>query len=359
MKIGIINYPSASFSDIAALLEIFKKIQSPEDFQYEICSYLPFSDKEDVLAVKSSQIGLPLVGFDVLVLPGSEKSENGFLDIHWATWMRSVEAGTTFYGFNQGGILLENLKLNNQWKSTLINPLNGYFTALVILNNVLSPDEILEIARQSGIETYWQSFLQSLNLRKASISRKTAETKININLDLDGNGKSDIETGIPFLDHMVNQISRHGLFNIKLKAVGDLEIDQHHTMEDCGIILGDAFRQALRDRKGINRMASATIPMDESLATVTIDFSGRPYCVIQSRWNGENIGELPVSLFEHFLESFAIAARCNLFIQVHAGKDNHHMCEAIFKALARALYQSCGVDIRRSGQIPSTKDMLF
>ena len=359
MKIGIIYYPRASFVDIAALLTTFKECKSLAEIQFEICRYLPFTDKGETLAVTASHVGLPLNGFDVLVIPGSEKNKNANLNINWITWLRATDPDTVFYGFNQGKSLLESVKLDNKWKPTDINPLNGFFTSFTILNEILSPDEILEISKKLGVETFWQSFLQSQNLRTATISRKTAETQISIKLDLDGNGKSTIETGIPFLDHMVNQISRHGLFNIDLKAVGDLDIDQHHTMEDCGIILGDAFRLALGVRKGINRMASATIPMDESLASVTIDFSGRPYCVIQSRWNGENIGELPVSLFEHFLESFAIAARCNLFVQVHAGKDNHHMCEAIFKATARALYQSCELDIRRIGQIPSTKEMLF
>ena len=158
---------------------------------------------------------------------------------------------------------------------------------------------------------------------------------------------------------MLHQIAKHGLFDIDLIAHGDLEIDAHHTMEDCGIILGDAFCQALGEKKGIIRMASATVPMDESLATVSIDFSGRPYCVIQSNWNGESIAEIPISLFEHFLESFAVAARCNLFVQVHSGKDNHHMCEAIFKALARAVNQACSLDERRIGQIPSTKEKIF
>ena len=359
MKIGIIYYPWASFVDIAALLTTFKKSMSLAEIQYEICSYLPFTDKGETLAVTASQVGLPLNGFDVLVIPGSEKSKIDNLNINWITWLRATDPDTVFYGFNQGKSLLESVKLENKWKPTDINPLNGFFTGLTILNEILSPDETSEISKKLGVEPFWQSFLQSQNLRTATISRNTAETQISIKLDLDGNGKSTIETGIPFLDHMVNQISRHGLFNIDLKAVGDLDIDQHHTMEDCGIILGDAFRQALGDRKGINRMGFATIPMDESLATVTLDFSGRPYCIIQSQWNGENIGELPVSLFEHFLESFAIAARCNLFVQVHAGKDNHHMCEAVFKALARALYQSCTLDIRRIGQIPSTKEMLF
>ncbi len=198
-----------------------------------------------------------------------------------------------------------------------------------------------------------------MNIRQSALSRDTAETHIRVNLALDGSGKSNIQTRIPFLDHMLHQIAKHGLFDLALEANGDLEIDQHHTMEDCGIILGEAFRFALGDKKGINRMASTSVPMDESLASVTIDFSGRPYFVIQSKWNGENIAEIPVSLFEHFLESFAIAARCNLYIQVQAGKDNHHMCEAIFKALAKALDQACSLDVRRLDQIPSTKEKIF
>jgi imidazoleglycerol-phosphate dehydratase len=359
MKIGVIYYPWASFVDIAALLTTFKECKPLAEIQYEVCGYLPFTGKGETLTVTASHVGLPLLGFDVLVIPGSENNKFANPDINWITWLRAADPDTVYYAFNHGKSLLELVKLDNQWKPTEINPLNGYLTGLTILNEILSRVEILEISKKLGVEPFWQSFLHSQNPRQASISRKTAETQIEIIVDLDGNGKSTVTTGIPFLDHMISQISRHGLFNIELKAVGDLEIDQHHTMEDSGIILGDAFRQALGDRKGINRMASATIPMDESLATVTIDFSGRPYCVIQSRWNGENIGEIPVSLFEHFLESFAIAARCNLFIQVHSGNDNHHMCEAVFKALARALYQSCGVDIRRSGQIPSTKEMLF
>jgi imidazoleglycerol-phosphate dehydratase len=158
---------------------------------------------------------------------------------------------------------------------------------------------------------------------------------------------------------MVNQIAKHGLFDIALDANGDLEIDSHHTMEDCALAIGEAFRLAAGDRKGIQRMASATIPMDESLAEVTLDFSGRPYAVLHTQWTDETLAEIPTSLFEHFLESFASAARINLFVRVLAGKDNHHMSEAIFKALARALDSALIIDERRKDSIPSTKEVLF
>jgi imidazoleglycerol-phosphate dehydratase len=191
------------------------------------------------------------------------------------------------------------------------------------------------------------------------VERNSAETQITVTLNLDGSGKSQIKTGIPFLDHMLNQIAKHGLFDLTLNAAGDLEIDPHHTMEDCALALGEAFRLAAGDRKGIQRMASAAIPMDESLAEIALDFSGRPYAVLHTQWTEKTLAEIPTSLFEHFVESFASAARINLFVRVLAGKDNHHMSEAIFKGLAKALDQALMIDPRRKDLIPSTKEILF
>jgi len=362
MKIGIIYSPSASIVDIAGLIQTFslsKQLFPDPDIQFKICSFLPQKTLETGITINASYVGLPLSGFNILVVPGSDGYEKLKTDINWLTWVQSADSTSKFYGFHEGISIVNLVNVPNQWKSNTRNPLNGFFVALQVLSDILEPEKILTIARTLGIESSWQNHLQMMNIRQAALSRDTAETQIRVNLALDGSGKSMINTRIPFLDHMLNQIAKHGLFDIELNANGDLEIDQHHTMEDCGIILGDAFRLALRDKKGINRMASTSVPMDESLATVTIDFSGRPYFVIQSKWNGENIAEIPVSLFEHFLESFAIAARCNLYIQVQAGKDNHHMCEAIFKALARALDQACSLDVRRLDQIPSTKEKIF
>lgn len=196
-------------------------------------------------------------------------------------------------------------------------------------------------------------------LRQSRISRTTGETQIELALDIDGTGKHDINTGVPFFDHMLTQIAVHGLFDLKLHAKGDLEIDPHHTIEDTGLALGQAFREALGDRRGIVRMASAYCPMDESLALVAVDFSGRPYTVVQVEWHAPSLGGIPVSLFPHFLESFALEARCNLHARVLYGRDDHHQAEAIFKALARAMNAAVQIDPRRAGVVPSSKGVLF
>ncbi|MCE1253485.1 MAG: imidazoleglycerol-phosphate dehydratase HisB [Anaerolineae bacterium] len=190
-------------------------------------------------------------------------------------------------------------------------------------------------------------------------TRNTKETQIEWSLNIDGSGNNAIDTGLPFLDHMLTQIAVHGLFDLTLKARGDLQIDPHHTVEDVGISLGQAFLQALGDRKGIIRMASMEVPMDESLARVTIDFSGRPYAVLHTNWQSPSVGGIPTSLFNHFFESFAFQARCNLHIQVLSGLDDHHQAEAIFKALARVLDAATRLDPRRAEMIPSSKGVLF
>jgi imidazoleglycerol-phosphate dehydratase len=195
--------------------------------------------------------------------------------------------------------------------------------------------------------------------RQALVNRQTGETQVEVRLDLDGSGRHQINTGLPFLDHMLAQIAVHGLFDLAISAQGDLHIDPHHTMEDVGLALGMAFQQALGDKAGIVRMASYDCPMDESLAWVSADFSGRPYAVIQAEWHSPSVGGLPVSLIPHFLESFAFQARCNLHCTVRYGRDDHHQAEAIFKALARALCAATRIDPRRAGQVPSSKGILF
>lgn len=197
------------------------------------------------------------------------------------------------------------------------------------------------------------------NQRRSRISRSTKETHIEVEVCLDGSGSYDISTGLPFFDHMLTQIAVHGLVDIVLHAKGDLEIDAHHTVEDVGLALGQAVREALGDRSGIVRMASAMCPMDDSLAMVTVDFSGRPYSVIEIPWKSTWIGSMPTSLFNHFFQSFAVEARCNLHILVYYGEDDHHQAEAVFKAFARAVQSAITVDPRRSGKIPSSKGTLF
>jgi len=195
-------------------------------------------------------------------------------------------------------------------------------------------------------------------MRSAEVERITNETEIRVRLDIDGFGTNQINSGIGFLDHMLQQLAVHGLFDLTLQAQGDLHIDPHHTVEDCGIVLGTAFSQALGERRGIVRMAEAAVPMDEALAWVVVDLSGRPYSVLETNWSSPTVGGLPTSLIEHFIESFAIACACNLHVYIKTGKDNHHMAEALFKALGRALDLATQIDPRRQDHIPSTKGRI-
>jgi imidazoleglycerol-phosphate dehydratase len=195
-------------------------------------------------------------------------------------------------------------------------------------------------------------------MRTAEINRKTNETEIQIRLDLDGNGRYAIQTGLGFLDHMLSHVALHGLFDLDLTAQGDLQVDAHHTVEDCALALGQAIDQALGERRGIVRMASAFAPMDESLAFVSLDLSGRPYAVIQVDWHTPAVGVIPTSLFTHFLESLAVTARMNLHARVLYGRDDHHQAEALFKALGRALDAATLIDPRRQEAVPSTKGRL-
>lgn len=195
-------------------------------------------------------------------------------------------------------------------------------------------------------------------MRTSIIHRKTNETDIHLALNLDGTGQHEVQTGVGFLDHMLTHIAVHGLFDLTVKADGDLHIDPHHTIEDTALVLGQAFAEALGDKKGIVRMGSAYVPMDEALAFVAIDLSGRPYAVVQADWHGPSIGQFPTSLIPHFLESFAVTAKANVHARVLYGRDDHHQCEALFKALGRALDTATMIDERRGGVVPSTKGSL-
>jgi imidazoleglycerol-phosphate dehydratase len=177
-------------------------------------------------------------------------------------------------------------------------------------------------------------------------------------LNLDGAGCYEVGTGIGFLDHMLSHIAVHGLFDLTVKAQGDLHVDPHHTVEDVALVLGTAFDQALGDRKGIVRMGSAYAPMDETLAFIAVDLSGRPYAVTEIVWAAPEVGGLPVTLFPHFFESFAITARANVHARVLYGRDDHHKAEGLFKALGRALDAATRIDPRRADVVPSTKGVI-
>ena len=195
-------------------------------------------------------------------------------------------------------------------------------------------------------------------MRIATVERKTTETQVQVTLSLDGSGRHDVSTGVGFLDHMLRHVAVHGLFDLTVRATGDLEIDPHHTLEDVAHTLGACLDQALGDRRGIVRMGHAYVPMDESLAFVAVDLSGRPYTVFNAEWSAPMMGQLPATLVPHFLESLATAGRLNLHARVLYGRDDHHKAEALFKALGRALATAVRIEPRRATQIPSTKGVL-
>lgn len=194
-------------------------------------------------------------------------------------------------------------------------------------------------------------------MRKATISRTTNETDIQLELTIDGEGNAQLETGVPFLTHMLDLFTKHGQFDLKVQANGDIEIDDHHTTEDIGICLGQALREALGDKKGIKRYGHAFVPMDEALAQVVIDLSNRPHFEFRGEFPSQKVGTFDVELVHEFLWKFALEARMNLHVIVHYGRNTHHMIEAVFKALGRALDEATMIDPRVKG-VPSTKGML-
>jgi imidazoleglycerol-phosphate dehydratase len=192
--------------------------------------------------------------------------------------------------------------------------------------------------------------------RRITVTRTTRETSVTVRLDLDGSGATAIATGVGFYDHLLGSLAHHGLFDLEVRATGDLEVDEHHTVEDVVLVLGSAFAEALGDRSGIARFGEARVPMDEALASAVIDIGGRPYAVIDLPFRGDRAGELPLQLVEHALEAFARTAGATLHV-AGSGRNDHHLAEAAFKALGRALRSACEVDPRRSG-VPSTKGAL-
>ena len=199
---------------------------------------------------------------------------------------------------------------------------------------------------------------ERLSGRIASVTRNTTETKISVSLDLDGTGKYSVSTGIGFLDHMLEQLSRHSLIDLTVKAEGDLHIDFHHTTEDTGIAIGEAFTKALGDRKGINRYGHMYIPMDETLTRVALDLSNRPYLIWKVDFTRDKLGEMDTELFKEWFQAFAQAAGCTLHIETLYGTNCHHIVETCYKGLARALKIAVAADPRQADAVPSTKGVL-
>ncbi|MBI3965486.1 MAG: imidazoleglycerol-phosphate dehydratase HisB [Chloroflexi bacterium] len=194
--------------------------------------------------------------------------------------------------------------------------------------------------------------------RRARVKRETKETTIEVEIAIDGTGQAEVATGVGFLDHLLDGFARHGVFDLKVKAAGDLHIDEHHTVEDVAIALGRAINQALGDRRGIRRMGHAYAPLDEALALVVVDVSGRGYSVIEAEFGPHRLGQLDPDLVRHFVETVARDARCTVHASVLRGHNDHHKAEALFKALARALDQATQFDERLGGSVPSTKGTL-
>ena len=195
-------------------------------------------------------------------------------------------------------------------------------------------------------------------MRRGEIIRQTKETDIRASVNLDGNGNYNVDTGIGFLDHMLEQLSKHSLIDIDIKATGDLQIDFHHTTEDSGIVIGAAIAKALAERKGINRFGMAIIPMDETLTRVALDISNRPYLIWKVNFSKPKLGEMDTELFKEWFQAFAQSAGITLHVENLYGENNHHIVESCFKGLARALRQAIAVDSRRSEEVPSTKGVL-
>lgn len=195
-------------------------------------------------------------------------------------------------------------------------------------------------------------------MRAADVARSTNETRISVSIDLDGEGKAAISTGVGFFDHMLDLFARHGLFDVSVQADGDLDVDDHHTVEDCGIALGEAFRKALGDKRGVVRYADAHVPMDETLSRVCVDISGRPFLVFRTDFTADKIGTFDTELVREFFQAFAMNAGLTLHVETFYGVNNHHIAESCFKGLGRALRKAVAIDAREGGRIPSTKGAL-
>jgi imidazoleglycerol-phosphate dehydratase len=373
------------------------------ELEWEICAqHAPVRDGTGLI-LTPTQVSQPLSGYDLVVLPGGHSIRQLIQDEGLLAWLRTAAGVPLKASVSTGALLwgaagfLENRpatthpnaraelrRFTEQALEQRIVDAGDVVTAggataainlgLYLCERIASAEAAEKIREQvdypsvpadggerpAAARTGLAGQVHSASPRLALISRTTRETRVEVSLGLDGNGSeaAEIQTGLGFLDHMLHHVALHGLFDLRLQARGDLEVDAHHTLEDVALALGQAFDQALGDRAGIVRIASAVVPMDEALASVTIDFSGRPYTRLQTMWHTPAIGPIPTRLFDHFLESFAAAARCNLHAQLLAGRDDHHQAEALFKALGRALSQAVQIDPRRQGAVPSTKGVL-
>ena len=395
MKIAFVLYDGMTALDFVSVYDPLTRLKTMgfiPDLSWDLVAWESTVKDSSGLEFTAGKIRPPLAEYDLVVVPGGKGSRELLKRPEFTDWLSSARSAKQVASVCSGALLLAAAGLL-QGKRAATHPaargelrdlgVSAVEARLVEDGNVLTsggvtagidlglslcqqfagPEAAERIRRQMDyplpIPRRWIVGESAHTAPRASrITRRTAETTIEAALVLDGSGIHEIHTGIPFLDHMLAQVSVHGLFDLSLTAQGDLEVDPHHTVEDAALGLGQASAEALGNRAGIVRMASIEVPMDESLARVTIDFSGRPYAVIEGDWHGPTVGSIPTSLIPHFLESFAIQARCNLHGRVFYGRDDHHQAEALFKAFGRALDAATQIDPRRAGGVPSSKGIL-
>ncbi len=364
MIIAFAITPEIDLLDLFTLVEPLKRIKvtpvKPQHLTLDFCtiSELPVS----VTSIMQAQLINPAITpsldkYDLVIVVGSQPGTE-ISSAEVKRWLGTISAKANVMTTGNAAILMNSIQTRPAAQlQQAANRLEVISLGVRLVQLIGGEDAKKKAIQLLGL-TPDQVEKALLPGRQARLSRKTKETEVDLSLSLDGSGKNEISTGIPFFDHMLTQIAVHGLFDLSLQVKGDLNVDPHHTVEDTGLALGKAFDQALGDRKGLVRMATATVPMDESLALVSLDFSGRPYTVVNATWNDIKVGDLPVTLITHFLESFATQARCNLSVRLLTGGDDHHRAEAIFKALARALDAATQIDPRRMNAIPSSKGVL-
>jgi len=395
MKIAFVLYDGMTALDFVGVYDPLTRLKTMgfiPDLSWDLVAWESAVKDSTGLDFTPDKIKTPLAEYDLVIVPGGKGSRELLKQAEFTDWLSTARSAKQVASVCSGALLLAAAGLL-QGKQAATHPsarddlrdygvsvnearlvedgsvlTSGGVTAgidlgLSLCQQYAGPEAANRIRRQMDYplpipRRYIVGDNSLPSPRTSRITRRTTETNIEAALVLDGSGIHEIHTGIPFLDHMLVQVAVHGLFDLSLTAQGDLDVDPHHTVEDVALGLGQAFAEALGSRAGIVRMASVEAPMDESLARVTIDFSGRPYTVIEGVWHGPTVGSIPISLIHHFLESFAIQARCNLHGRVFYGRDDHHQAEALFKAFGRALDAATQIDPRRAGGIPSSKGVL-
>ncbi|MBI9043322.1 MAG: imidazoleglycerol-phosphate dehydratase HisB [Anaerolineaceae bacterium] len=396
MKIAFVLFEGFSALDFDSLYEPLTRLKSMHlmpELQWELCATTETVISSHGWKVNVDRKAESLSDYDLLVIPGAVEVENLISDKGFMDWLSAAGAAPWIGTVGKGSLLLAAAGLLSGKRvaaqTELFESLEQY--GVIALGKPLLEDDAIFTAASSnmalklgislcaqlagfnaaeqvrqalGVEAEHSLLANDLFLaetrdsregpRFSRVIRKTKETSIEVELFLDGNGENQIATGVPFLDHMLTQIAVHGLFDLNIQAQGDLELGPHHTIEDVALALGEAFRKALGNRQGVVRLGAVLCPMDDTLARVVVDLSGRPYAVIHADWNLPYINNVPTTMIPHFLESFASQVQCNLHAAVLYGRDDHHQAEAVFKALGRALDAAVQIDPRRT-DIASSK----